>query len=121
MVQITKYHSGIEVKVLGWHTLWAFKDKLLIPGRSISKIYHAPDTKLAWWVGWRFLGTHMPGFIVAGTYYHNKKKKIWDVVNAENTVIMELNNYKFHEIRVEVQSPEETVRLVEDQIKIERG
>jgi len=103
--------------MLGWHTLWAFKKRLIIPGERISKIYHAPDTKLRWWMGWKLLGTHVPGFIVAGTYYGSGKKYFWDVVNAENTIVIELNNYNYDEIHVEVQNPGKTVRLVEDQIK----
>lgn len=116
MVQITKYHSGIKIQLLGWHKLWAFKDYLVIPAINISNIHHAPDTKLGWWKGWRIPGTHVPGLIVAGTYYRNKKKYFWDVVNAQNTVVLEVNNFKYDEIHVEVQDPAETVKLVTEQM-----
>lgn len=68
-------------------------------------------------MGWKLLGTHVPGHIVAGTYYRNKKKYFWDVVNAENTVVLELNNFNYDEIHVEVQNPEEVARLVTEQMK----
>ena len=103
--------------MLGWHTLWAFKDQLIIPSANILKVYHAPDTKLGWWMGWRIPGTHLPGIIVAGTYYRNKKKSFWDVVNTENTIVLELNNFRYNEIHVEVENPAETIRLVQEQMK----
>jgi len=117
MVEITKYHSGIQIQLLGWHTLWAFKDRLLVPGHKISSIYHSPDTKLGWWKGWKLIGAHVPGLIVAGTYYRNKKKYFWDVVKTQNTVVLELTDYEYDEIHVEVENPKKTIALINEQMK----
>jgi len=114
MVKITKYEEGIKVTMLGWHTLWCLKGEITILKANIIKVYAAPNTKLGWWHGWRMPGMHIPGFIVAGTYYYRKKKYFWDVVNVKNTIVLELKNFKYDELHIEVEDPQAAIQLIKD-------
>lgn len=101
------------VEVLGAHKAWALKSRLAFPLSAIREVAARPDTKIGWWHGMRFPGTHLPGVIVAGTYYQNGQWHFWDVSKAENTLKIVLDGQHYKKLFVEVRDPDETLQRVQ--------
>ena len=70
MVEIHADREHVTIDVQGLHKLWAFKRKIDIPRSAVRAVRRLSGDALAgWWKGWRVPGTHLPGVIVAGTYF----------------------------------------------------
>lgn len=110
MVEIHVRGDEVEVEVLGLHRLWALKGSLRVPLSAVRGARVDPEAARGWWKGIRAPGTHVPGLIVAGTYYRNGERTFYDVVHAERAVVVELEGQRYDRLVVEVADPEETVR-----------
>lgn len=112
MVSITSEGENVVIKVLGWHQLWAFKKEISIKKANITSIYQNEE-EIKRVKGLRIPGTHLPFVITAGTYYPFKGgTEFWDVCNKKNAIIITLENDKYTRIVVEVEHPEETIRML---------
>lgn len=85
--------------------LWALKSRLQIPLVNVRGARVDPTVARGWWKGLRAPGTHIPGVIVAGTFYQDGKRIFWDVHDAENTVVIELADERYDQLIVEVADP----------------
>lgn len=112
MVKITKEDNHFVFDVQGLHKLWAFKSSLRIPIDNIKKAYQDLDAISKWWKGWRAPGTSVPFLITAGTYHLEGNKIFWDVVNKENTIIIDLDDADYQQLIIEVENPEEAIALL---------
>ncbi len=112
MVTIDISGTTMTVEVNGWHVVWALRKNIEVPLSSIKRVAHARDTTLGWAKGIRAPGTHVPGYIVAGTYYQDGKRIFWDVMNPENTVVIDLEGEHFQQLVVEVDNPAQTVEMI---------
>jgi hypothetical protein len=70
----------------------------------------------SWWLGLRVAGTHVPGVIAAGTFYHHGNWVFWDVHNPENAVVVELRDERYEKLIIEVADPAETVARVREML-----
>jgi hypothetical protein len=112
VVSITSEGENIVIKILGWHQLWAFKKELSIKKANITAIYQNEE-EIKWVRGLRIPGTHLPFVITAGTYYPFKGgTEFWDVCNKKNAIIITLENDKYTRIVVEVEDPQETMKML---------
>ena len=59
----------VTVKVHGLHKLWAFKNSVAFNVRNISDVRFDAGVTVGLYRGLRMPGTHIPGVVVAGTYY----------------------------------------------------
>ena len=100
-------------EVLGWHRLWALKSRVIVRLRNIRAVRHDPTITLGWWEGWRVPGTHIPGLIIAGTYYRDGQKRFWDVTDPRRAIIVDLANEVYDRLIVDVKDPRETVERLE--------
>src|SRR5690606_23249061 len=73
--------------VRGLHKLWAFKSRLAVPRASVLGARHGPEA-VRGWKGWRVPGTHVPGLLIAGTFYRDGHRIFWDVRDPANTVVV---------------------------------
>jgi hypothetical protein len=112
MVTIDILDNTLVLEVQGWHKLWALKRRLDIPLAHIDRVYAEPSTTLGWWKGIRAPGTHIPGLIVAGTFYKAGKRIFWDVRNPKNTIVIDLKGGHYNQLIVEVQDPKTTVKEI---------
>lgn len=119
MVTIEIKDDMMILDVQGWDKLWALKSQMEIPLKNISGVYADPSTSLGWWKGIRAPGTHIPGVIVAGTFYQHGKRIFWDVKKPENTIIIDLNDERYHQLIVEVDNPTQTVDTIMSALNIE--
>ena len=113
MVDLSIADGKLVLNVRGADKLWAFKSSLEIPLQHIAGIRADPSIAQGYWHGIRVPGTHIPGVIIAGTFYQDGKRIFWDVHDPENTIVLDLHDERYNELIVEVASPLETVAIVQ--------
>jgi hypothetical protein len=114
MVDLSIDQGELRVDVRGWSRLWAFKRRLRVPLSKIRAARWDPAVARGWWKGWRLPGTHIPGVIVAGTFYRRGGREFWDVRAGPNAVTIELEGGKYRRLVVEVANPEDAVRTINE-------
>lgn len=106
MVSVSIDRSNAVFAVLGLHKLWAFKSRLEVPLAHILDVRLAdPNVARAWWKGLRLPGTHLPGFLTAGTFYKDGKRIFWDVGNPQSAIVVDLIDENYHQLIIEVNNP----------------
>ena len=104
----------LTLHVRGADKLWAFKSSLEIPLVHIASVRADPEAARGWYHGIRIPGTNVPGIITAGTFYQDGKRVFWDVHSPEKTIVIDLHDERYNELVVEVDDPEEAVRLIQN-------
>ena len=121
MVDVTVEGSVAVFEVQGADKLWALQSRLEIPLRHIRGARLDPDVAHGWWKGFRAPGTHVPGVIVAGTFYQHGKRIFWDVHDPARTIVVELADERYDEIIVEVRDPAGTLAVLTAAVRAARG
>lgn len=111
MVRIERADPNFIFEVVGWHKLWTFTNRLVIPATHILDAY-PNQQRLDFIRGIRMFGTGLPGFIAAGTYWVQGEIIFCDVINYENSVVVELRNEYYKMLVVEVEEPLEAIRFL---------
>jgi len=111
MVNVTRDGETVVFDVQGSHKLWAFKSRLEIPRRNIRGARRDPSA-VRGWKGWKAPGTHIPGFLTAGTFHLDGKRIFWDVRTPENVVVVDLNDEHYDQLVIEVKNPDAVVDLL---------
>ena len=111
MISIKKQSNGFLFEVVGMHKLWAFKSELLIPASHIISA-HQRFEEIGFWKGWRAPGTHVPFLITAGTFHLDGDKIFWDVMNKDNSIIVELLDQEYKKLIIEVENPIDAIVLL---------
>lgn len=107
MVELTLRDDALVVEVLGWHRLWALRRRVEVPIAAIRAVRRLPPDAIdAWWLGWRVPGTHLPGVIVAGTFYRGGERHFWDVSAPARGLELELDGARYDRLFVEVADPD---------------
>jgi len=114
VVELSIEQGDLVVEVRGWSRLWTFKRRLRVPLSQISAVRWDPTVAKGWWKGWRIPGTHIPGAIVAGTFYRRGGREFWDVRDGSNAVTIELERSRYRRLVVDVVDPSNTVRRINE-------
>ncbi len=114
MVEVTIQGTQLEVEVKGLHKLLALKSRVTVPLEKVRGARPDPFAAAGFWKGVRMPGTHIPGLIVAGTFYHQRQKTFWDVRRPEKAIVIELDGAKYDRLVVEVDDPQRTANLIEN-------
>lgn len=114
MVDVTIRGDTAVFTVRGVHKLLAFRSRIEVPIAAIRDVRRAGrgDTD-GWWQGWRMPGTHIPGVIVAGTFYRRGERVFRDVVRAGRALVVELAGHRYTRLVVEVADPDGTIALLQ--------
>jgi hypothetical protein len=111
MVEISVAEQKVTIEVQGLHQLWAAKRKIEVPRDAIRAVRRLPgDAIRGLWKGWRVPGTHVPGVIVAGTFYRGGERHFWDVRDASRGIEIELAGHRYDRLFVEVADPDAALR-----------
>jgi len=113
MVEISVAGSSAIFEVQGLHVLWALRRRLEIPLRNIRDVRADPTVSRGWWKGIRMPGTHIPGVIIAGTFYRHGRRIFWDVSRPERAIVVELVDDRFDALIVEVADVADAIARLE--------
>lgn len=113
MVDVQIRDSQLEVEPKGIHKLLAFKRRITVPLSSVRAVRPDPFAASGFWKGIRVPGTHIPGLIIAGTYYWRGQKTFFDVVRPERAIVIELSGASYDRIVVEVDDPFRTTEMIQ--------
>jgi hypothetical protein len=116
MVDVTVRGDRLWLQVRGLDRLWAMRSRLDLPLASVRSVRFDPQVARGVWKGVSAPGTHIPGLIIAGTFYQDDKRIFWDVHDPAKTVVIELIGQRYDELIVEVQDPDAVVKLLEGAI-----
>lgn len=116
MVDVTIQGTQLEVEVKGLHKLLALKGRVSVPLSKVRGARPDPFAASSFWKGLRMPGTHIPGLIAAGTFYHQNQKTFWDVSRPEKALVIELEGAGYDRLVVEVADPVRTATLIEEAI-----
>jgi hypothetical protein len=112
MVEITVTGDELHLEVKGLDKLWAFRSRLEIPLRNVAGVRADTEIARGWYKGIKAPGTSLPGFIRAGTFYHDGKRVFWDVHDPERTIVLDLHDERYDQLIVEVADPAEVIARV---------
>ncbi len=113
MVDLTVRGDRLRLQVKGLDRLWAMRSRLDIPLTSVRAVRVDPNVTRGLWKGVSAPGTHIPGLIIAGTFYQDDKRIFWDVHDPHRTVVIELVGQRYDQLIVEVHDPESVVKMIE--------
>lgn len=113
MVDLSIKGDKLRLQVKGLDRLWAMRSRLDIPLASVRGVRADPQVARGLWKGVSAPGTHIPGLIIAGTFYQDDKRIFWDVHDPERTVVIDLVGQRFDQLIVEVSDPETVVKMLE--------
>lgn len=116
MVVISVRGDKLRLQVKGLDKLWAMRSRIDIPLASVIGVRADPEVARGVWKGVSAPGTHIPGFIIAGTFYQDDKRIFWDVHDPEKTVVIELSGQRYDQIIVEVGDPAAAVAQIESAV-----
>jgi hypothetical protein len=116
VVQISVKDGEIVLDVLGWSQFFALKRQIRIPFNEIKGAERTAGAAKRWWNGWRIPGTHIPGVIVAGTYYRSGGREFWDVRRGNRALAINLKGGKYKRVVVDVEDPDATLAMVNEAI-----
>jgi hypothetical protein len=113
MTRVQVANGWLNIEVLGWHKLWAFKSRLSFPLEHVvgAELWNREMHRLDWRTI-RAPGTSLPGVITAGTYHNRGKHYFYDVCDFSRAVVIELRYQWYTRIVVEVEDPEVTLRMI---------
>jgi hypothetical protein len=113
MTLVSVSDGNLVLEVEGWDKLWSLKSRLVIPIQHVIGVYADSKIAEAWWKGLRLVGTHVPGVIAAGTFYHHGDWVFWDVHNPDNVVVVDLRDERYAKLIIEVPNPADTVAYLQ--------
>lgn len=121
MVTITIEGRNLELEVQGLDKLWSLRSRLTIPLAHVRGIQREPDAARRWFQGFKLAGSHIPGVLTAGTFYHDGGLVFWDVHDPEGAIAIDLQDERYQRLVVEVEHPEATVRRLRKKLGLTSG
>jgi hypothetical protein len=116
MVELTIVDDKAVFEVEGWHKLWSLRSRLEIPLAHIKGARVDPEPAMGWFQGLKVAGTDIPNVFKAGIFYQGDGFVFWDVLNPENTIVIDLDHEHFTKLILEVADPKAAVALLENAI-----
>jgi hypothetical protein len=104
MVDISIGQNEVTVTPRGLSKLWTLRRRVRLPLSAIRAVRLAPPgIGHGWYKGIRVPGTHIPGMIVAGRFYHDGGWEFWDVRGSGSSAMeIELEGASFQRVIVDV-------------------
>lgn len=121
MALISIENDRLVVTLRGIRKVATFRSHLTYPLSDVRGVTLDPEMSTGWsglrktheWPGRRVVGTNFYGRYLGGTFRQGGERVFWDVARAEKAVVISLSGQHFRRLIVEVEDPEQTVRLIE--------
>jgi hypothetical protein len=116
MVEIRVESGRAIFEIEGTHKLWALRSSLSIPLEHIKGVAVDPDPPMGFLGAVKLMGTDVPHLFRAGAFYQVQDEGVvfWDVRHADHCIVLDLEHEHFKRLYLEVESPDEAVRLLTD-------
>jgi len=114
MVELTIRGDRLRLRVRGMDRLWAMRSRLDIPLTSVRAVRVDPTVARGLWKGVSAPGTHIPGLIIAGTFYQDNRRIFWDVRHPDRALVIDLVGQHYDQLIVEVPEPNSAMKMLED-------
>ena len=115
MVEAIISGQTLHLEMFGWSWLLCSRRKLDIPLQAIKQAYAGPQGLPKFrWTDLRLMGTGVPRRIAAGTYSMGQPRQrvFLDLRSSStNVLILELENYRYDRVMVEVADVNAALRL----------
>lgn len=108
-------NDTLHVKMNLLETIFAFRRKFEIPLENVRRVQpeDLPLTKL--YRGIRAPGTHVPGLIVAGTYYKDNQRNFWNVRRGQDIITIDLaEDEHYDRLVLGVQDADQIIGKIEE-------
>jgi hypothetical protein len=116
MARVSIAGDDLIVDVEGLDQLWALKSRLTVPLANVRGATADPGI-VREPRGIRSPGTHVPGVIVAGSFYAEGERVFWDVHDGDKAIVIELGEGTYARLVIEVDDPQGTVDLIEKAVR----
>lgn len=107
MVSVTVGRENVTLKLGGSKKFLALKGSIVIPLSKISKV--STEQVRTFWLPRMRIGTHMPGVLMAGTFWVREGKMFYYVRDPSKCVTLHLKGHEYKKVVVEVQGDKEAV------------
>ena len=113
MVAITKTDTDTHFEIKGLHKFWAFKSEIKIQNQHIVKAYQ-DEHLIKNWYATKLIGTNVPYGLHAGTFYQDGGIIFMDLNHKHNAIIVDLKDEKYKQLIIEVENPEEAIKIINE-------
>ena len=113
MTEVELTRDALVVHLQGMDQLWALKSRLEIPLAHVVGADVDPEIAREWHKGIRAAGTHVPGVIMAGTFYQDGERVFWDVHDPGRAVMIQLRDERYARLVIEVENPHTTAVAIQ--------
>jgi hypothetical protein len=116
MVTVRVEGGNAIFEVEASHKLWALKSRIELPLTHIKQVYIDPEPPMGWLDGLNLMGTDLPHYFRAGTFWLHGSWAFFDVRHPEKTIVVELENEHYAKLIVEVEDPQATVQMLQEHL-----
>ncbi len=110
-------NNNLVVTITGLRKFFTLRKELTFPISSVKGVTHDPTISSDYPSGWeKRKGTNVFRTYYGGTYRKDGEQIFWDVLRAENTLVITLQDQEFQRLMIEVDDPKETVQMIESAI-----
>jgi hypothetical protein len=117
VAQVEIADGSLVVSVTGVDKLLALKSRLEVPLEHVAGVELRPEAARTWWHGFRLPGTHIPGVVTAGSFYHSGEWVFWDVHDPDKTVAIQLRDEHYTRLVIQVDDPEVTAAALKSAMR----
>jgi len=91
--------TSLDIEIVGLDRLWALRSSVSLPRAAIRTVRRRTpqDTPPLWRIG-----THVPGVIVAGTYFGSGRREFWATRLGDDAVVIELEGARLTRVVVDL-------------------
>ena len=100
MVDVSVGKDNVTIKIEGAKNFFALKSKIEIPLDNIAKV-STEQVRPVWFPRMR-IGTHIPGELMAGTFWLRTGKTFYFVKNFSKCITLHLKDHEYSKVVVQV-------------------
>jgi hypothetical protein len=103
----------LRTEPIGFDKLWSFKAHIDVPLASVRDV-RVEDCERQRVFYFRWPGTHIPFWIMSGTYLGGGRRSFYNVHRARRVLVIELGGVRYDRIVVEVDDPDVVAASIRD-------
>jgi hypothetical protein len=116
MTKVEIQGDKLVVIVEGIDVVLSFKKSLEVPLAHVTgaEVGVTAEAQARLDESMRLPGAYMPGIAIAGRFYRHGNWIFWNIHDGKRAITIDVNHDGYVSLVLEVEAPEETVRLIRD-------